>query len=466
MEKQDDLAKRRRPVLSRRLLTWELRVRIGVDGYNLAMPHGTGIATYATQLVEALHAMGHEVDGVFGLDVPADPALRQASFFDRYRRPSAPAPKVKRWRRPWHHSRNYLRAFGSHPAREVAMDASVATTEDGVAAIPHFDRLFTAARLFDDAIFAFARTGRFATLRLPNPPEVMHWTYPLPVRLSGARNVYTLHDLVPLKLPYTTLDDKALYGRLIAGCLRHGDQICTVSESSKRDIVERFGIDPDRVTNTYQTPASGVPHSDPDQDAHTIESIFGLERRGYFLYFGALEPKKNVGRLIEAYLTLRSRTPLVIVGARAWQSEAELMLMPGGGADGSAGTFVGPRGQTIIRLNYLSRALLAKLVRGAKAVVFPSLYEGFGLPVLEAMQLGTPVITSNTSSLPEIAGEAGLLVDPYDVGALTEAIRRLDADPALGEAMSARGLEQAKRFSRERYQERLTELYAAAMGRR
>lgn len=443
-------------------------MRIGVDGYNLAMPHGTGIATYATELVSALQGLGHQVDGVFGLPVPADLSLRQAAFFDHYRRPSEPPRKVKRWRRPWHLTRNYVRAFVPNPIREVPIDGSVATADEGTAAIPPFDRVVSAARLFEDALFAFARTGRFTTVRMPTPPAVMHWTYPLPIRLAGARNVYTLHDLVPLKLPYTTLDDKNLYGRLIAGCLSHADQICTVSESSKGDIVDRYGIDAARVTNTYQAvaPAHEVSAGDPAEDARTIESIFGLDRRGYFLFFGAIEPKKNVGRLIEAYLMLRSPTPLVIVGARAWQSEAELQLMPGEGASGAAGTFHGPRGQTIIRLDYLSRLLLAKLIRGAKSVVFPSLYEGFGLPVLEAMKLGTPVITSTTSSLPEVAGSAGLLVDPYDVNALVNAMRRLDEDEALGATMSARGLDQAKRFSRERYQERLTELYRAAMAPR
>ena len=440
-------------------------MRIGVDGFNLAIPHGTGIATYATELIGTLRASGHEVDGVFGLDVPADASLRHAAFFDRYRRAPEPPRRVKRWRRSWDRARSYLRAFGPHPLRAVPLDSDFPKVTDGTAAIPVFDRLFSAARLFDDAMFAFARTGRFATIRLPDPPEVMHWTYPLPIRMAGSRNVYTLHDLVPLKLPHTTLDDKPLYGRVIAGCLHYAAQICTVSEASRRDIVERFGIDEARVTNTYQIAGSlAVPAgSSASDDADAIESVFGLERRGYFLYYGAIEPKKNVGRLIEAYLTLRSPTPLVIVGARAWQSEAELQLMPGDGAGGAAGTFRGPRGQTIIRLDYLPRELLAKLVRGARALVFPSLYEGFGLPVLEAMQLGTPVITSNTSSLPELAGEAGLLVDPYDVGALIEAMRRIDADEALRRTMSARGVEQAQLFSRERYEERLTQLYRAAM---
>ena len=443
-------------------------MRIGIDGYNLAMPHGTGIATYATELASAVHRLGFAADGLFGLEVPADLSLRQATFFDRYRRPLEPMRKVKRWQRPWHHGRRYLRAFGPHPVRTIPLDASITLTRDGVASIPAFDRLLTAARLFDDAHLVFARTGRFLAVRLSSPPDVMHWTYPLPVRMIGARNIYTLHDLVPLRLPYTTLDDKALYGRLIAGCLRHADHICTVSESSRRDIVDRYGTDPAFITNAYQVAASspGLEDRSPVDDAEAVASIFGLSHRGYFLYFGAIEPKKNVGRLIEAYLSLRTITPLVIVGARAWQAEQELRLMPGGGASGAAGTYQGHRGQTIMRLDYLPRDLLAKLIRGAKAVVFPSLYEGFGLPVLEAMQLGTPVITSNTSSLPEVAGDAGLLVDPYDVGALREAMRRVDQDETLARSMSTRGLEQAQLFSRERYQERLTGLYRAAMGQR
>ncbi|WP_302480205.1 glycosyltransferase family 4 protein [Sphingomonas bacterium] len=424
--------------------------------------------------METLHTLGHEVDGIFGINVPANKSLRQATFFHYYQRlPDLPllkarsvrsASRTKRVVRAWRNGRDYLRAFVAHRSREVPRDSDV-LTNDGVNVIPAFDRIFTTDRLFDDAMFVFARTGRFSTFRVPNPPEIMHWTYPVPVKLAGSRNIYTLHDLVPLKLPYTTLDDKTLYGSLISGCLKHAAQICTVSEASKCDIIDRYDVDATKVTNTYQTAtvAQRLLDKNVDQNAQDIESIFGLERRGYFLFFGAIEPKKNIGRLIEAFLSLRTKTPLVIVGARAWQSERELQLMPGGGASGAAGTFVGPRDQTIIRIDYLSRVMLAKLTRGAKAVVFPSLYEGFGLPVLEAMQLGTPVITSNTSSLPEVAGGAGLLVDPYDVDSLVKAMRRLDRDEALCAAMAARGLEQARLFSRERYGERLTELYRAAM---
>ena len=326
-----------------------------------------------------------------------------------------------------------------------------------------FDRLVTSAALFERAITHFRVTGRFLRLHVERPPDVMHWTYPVPVTAIGTRNIYTLHDLIPLKLPYTTLDDKELYGRIVARCAAQADQLCTVSESSRHDILERFAIDPARVTNTYQMVSMPGEDGTQESSAAAIEGIFGLPHRGYFLYFGAIEPKKNIGRLIEAYLSLQTTTPLVVVGARAWQSAQELMLMPGGGSAGGAGTFVGHRGQTIVRLDYLSRNLLSQLVLGAKAVLFPSLYEGFGLPVLEAMTLGTPVITSRTSSMPEVVGDAGLLVDPYNVEAIAGAMQQLDSSPGRCAAMSHAGLTRAKRFSVAAYRERLTSLYESAL---
>jgi glycosyltransferase involved in cell wall biosynthesis len=114
----------------------------------------------------------------------------------------------------------------------------------------------------------------------------------------------------------------------------------------------------------------------------------------------------------------------------------------------------------IIQLDYLPRPLLFRLIRGARAVLFPSLYEGFGLPALEAIQLGTPVIGSTASSLPEVIGEAGLLVDPYDIGAIAGAIRALDSDNDLCDRLGRAGIEQARRFDEERYSSRLAALYA------
>ncbi len=432
-------------------------MRIGIDGYNLAMPNGTGVATYGAELAHAVRGLGHEIDGVFGLRVPAPTEARETAFFDRFQRPIDPRARVPRWVRRGEFVRSFL------PAKLRQVPLSTAVEKRGLSdGWPGFDRLFSADNLFDRAYLRFRHTGRFVSLKLPDPPAIMHWTYPVPIRLEGARNIYTLHDLVPLKLPYATLDDKDVYRGVMEGCVRGAAHLCTVSESSRADVIEQFGVAPHAITNTYQTAPKPQLGSLAD-DQQAIEGIFGLPYRGYLLYFGAIEPKKNIGRVIEAYLSLQTTMPLVIVGARAWQSDGELRLMPGGGADGSPGTFHGHRGQTIVRLQYLPRALLTKLIRCARATVFPSLYEGFGLPVLESMQLGTPVVSSNTSSLTEVAGDAALLVDPYDVGAIVAALRRVIDDPALVEDLSARGLASAERFAPERYRGRLATMYAHAL---
>ncbi len=428
-------------------------LRIGIDGYNLAMRHGTGIATYGLVLAQVLKRAGHRVEGVFGLDVGNDPAMREVMFFDLLARAEPKNQTRAQIRREA--ARRFREAappFQRPQARDVPLTDKVEKSAFQFR-LPVFDRLVSSSRLFEIAHTHFGYYGRFVRLRMNNPPPIMHWTYPVPVEIEGSRNIYTLHDLVPLRLPYTTLDAKKSYFGIVQTCARRGAHICTVSEASRNDIIATLGVPADRVTNTYQ--ASPTPqdvlHADPVEDAGMVEGIFGLRQRGYFLFFGAIEPKKNVGRLIEAYLSTRTETPLVIVGARAWQSEDELRLAEGA------------MGKRIIRLEYLPRELLLRLIRSARAVLFPSLYEGFGLPVLEAMQLGTPVLTSRTGSLPEVAGDAAILVDPYSVNAIADGLRALDQDDALRTRLESAGRVQAARFSEARYQERLEDMYARVL---
>jgi glycosyltransferase involved in cell wall biosynthesis len=291
----------------------------------------------------------------------------------------------------------------------------------------------------------------------------MHWTYPLPVKLSGAANVHTMHDLVPLKLPYASADRKRYYYKLMRAVARRADRIVTVSESSRRDIIEFFPFAEPKIVNTYQAvrvPDAVLQESDDDVAA-AIHSIFNLPFKGYFLFFGAIEPKKNVNRLIEAYLSLATKTPLVIVGRRTWGADEELRLLQRDEVQPLKATF-----KTIRRIDYLPRALLMRLIRGAKAVTFPSIYEGFGLPVLEAMMLGTPVLTSNVSSLPEVGGDAALYVDPYDPRSIRAGLAQLDSDAQLRATLSAAGRVQAERFSLARYQDRLARLYEELLDER
>lgn len=436
---------------------------IGIDGFNLAMRNGTGVATYGFTLTETLRKGGYRTEGVFGLDVGADPAAREVQFFDRFGRAepkSKSRTQIRREQRDlWR--RSFL-PFGAREIVDVPFSGRVETSSFSDR-LPAFDRLLSHPRLFDIGFSYFRRHGKFLPIRAENPPEIMHWTYPVPISLQGARNIYTLHDLVPLRLPFTTLDAKGFYRDIAKGCAAQGNHISTVSEASKADIRAEFGLGDDAVTNTYQH--APLPtrtfESSAAEDAAMIEGIFGLPPKGYFLFFGAIEPKKNVGRLIEAHLSLNGETPLVIVGARAWQSEDELRLLPGGE---NTSTIHGRNlDRRIGRLDYLPRELLVRLIRSARAVVFPSLYEGFGLPVVEAMQLGTPVLTSSTSCLPEVAGDAAILVDPYDVRSIAGGLRRLDEDEELRARLSDAGSRQAELFSEARYLERLGSMYDRVM---
>lgn len=429
------------------------RQRIGVDGLNLAMTRGTGVATYARTLCHTLAELGHPVDGVFGVNLPrgTPDALREVLFFGGLDYEPQPAALSLRRRL----RRLFLSPFPRRPLEAPLQGRVVPEAFHG--RLPRFDRLFSQGGLFELGVRYYRRYGRFMPIRLPAPPAIMHWTYPLPLRLEGAANIYTIHDLVPLRLPHTSTEDKRYHYRLIRTCLSQADRIATVSEASRRDILEMFPkTDPAQVFNTYQTvtaPGSAQAVTPLDLEAR-LQRLFGLQRGAYLLYFGALEPKKNLGRLIEAYLTSGLETPLVIVGGRAWRAEQELRLL----SDAHGASLAGVR--RIRRLDYLPEPLLMLLVRGAKAVLFPSLYEGFGLPALEAMALGVPVLTSTTGALPEVVGQAAVLVDPYDVAGMAEGLVRLDGDQGLRARLAAAGPVQAQRFSQAAYAERLQALYA------
>lgn len=426
-------------------------MRIGIDGLNLAILDGTGIATYGAALAKVLSTRGHSVEAVFGIDPGDEADGRESLFFERF------GQGDKRGLPRGRIARAFLRnPFTGVRLTPVALSDHVDKRSFGTR-WPAFSALWTSPLLFDLAAARFHTFGRLTTVHMPNPPSVMHWTYPVPLRMAGARNIYTLHDLVPLKLPHTTRDDKAYYRKLITAILHTADHIATVSEASRNDILDMFGVDPNRLTNTYQSSPlpPAVAACAEAEDHAMIQSVFGLPPRGFFLFFGAADPKKNLGRIVDAYLASRTDKPLVVVSSRDW-GMAEAV-----GGLGQGGTVYGRKPeQQIVQLRYLPRDMLFRLIRSARAVLFPSLYEGFGLPALEAIQLGTPVIGSNTSSVPEVVGGGGLLVDPYDTTAIAAAIRAIDGDDALAARLAAAGLAHARQFSDEAFAARIAGLYS------
>lgn len=428
-----------------------------LDGFNLGLEFGTGVATYARNLSYQLKAIGHSVSLLYGRrGLPSSGALlREIGFFDNIR--SDPHEWVNVLGQVYWAARGPL----GYRATEVEIGGKVISRSFS-ARMPAYDHIFNASDVFRRSHSAFMLWNTLTAVTLPMRPDLAHWTYPVPLRVKRVPNIYTLHDLVPLRLPYTTLDRKRTYLKMMGKIAQQADHIVTVSEHSKRDLVDLLGISADRVTNTYQSVSIPAKYrcTPISQVAETVEGAVGVGYKDYLLFWGAIEPKKNIGRMIEAYLSSGVEAPLVIVGARGWKSEPELKLLNDDVlrfltiANGEVRTR-----KRIIQLSYAPFSLLVSLIRGAKIVLFPSLYEGFGLPALEAMLLGTPVICSNTASLPEVVGSAAVTIDPYDTAALSAAIRMVDHDADMREEMSRRGTEAASLFSPERYRDRLHSVY-------
>jgi len=283
------------------------------------------------------------------------------------------------------------------------------------------------------------------TLRLPvrmllDGIQVAHFTWWNMPPICTGRTVLTIHDLSFERGPEWYVPEQARIHQCYRRWVQRADHLIAVSEFTKRELMELYQTPGDKISVTpeaagdqfHPTPAPGENPNRP----------LGLPR-GYILAVGTLQPRKNYTRLIDAYRIVVDRMPsapqLVIAGAEGWLCDHVLekayhLQLAG----------------NLILLGYVSDDFLPALYRGAGIFVFPSLYEGFGLPVLEAMQTGVPVICSNTSSLPEVAGDAALLVDPTETEQIALAIHKVLTDESMREDLSARGLAQAARFSWEK----------------
>ncbi len=253
-------------------------------------------------------------------------------------------------------------------------------------------------------------------------------------------SVITIYDLSFLFFPEGFRPLNRTYLSLFTTySARRADRVIAISASTREDIVRHLGVEPGRVDVVYP----GVDDAfRPIADRGRLAAF--REKRGLperiILFVGTIEPRKNVERLVRAYARLRRESDLphklVIGGAGGWLYEGVFAAVEELGL-----------GDDVLFPGYIPRDELPLWYNAAGLFIYPSLYEGFGLPPLEAMACGTPVIASNTSSLPEVVGEAGLLVDPYDVEGMAEAMFKALTDEGLREEMRRRGLERAREFS-------------------
>jgi glycosyltransferase involved in cell wall biosynthesis len=264
------------------------------------------------------------------------------------------------------------------------------------------------------------------------PSHVMPLICPVPA-------VVTVHDVGYLHYPeahrpfdrwyldWTTRRHARLAARIIAD-----------SYATREDLVHLYQTDPGRIAVVYPGRDESLGRVENTRAIQAVKARYGI-RSGYLLYLGTLQPRKNLLRLVEAFACLQSGTidlQLVLAGKKGWLYDELFARVKSLGWE-----------DRIVFTGYVAEDDKAALLSGASALVFPSLYEGFGMPVLEAMACGTPVLTSNISSLPEVAGDAALVVDPLDVDAIAAGMSRLIGDADLRSVLVERGYAQVEKFS-------------------
>ena len=270
----------------------------------------------------------------------------------------------------------------------------------------------------------------------------------LPKRM---KKIVTVHDLAVFKYPETYQKSRVLYWRLLfSSSVHRADRVVVISESTKRDVQELFRISEDKISVIYNgVGAEFKPLGDSDR-CDIIRAKYSLPEK-YILFVGIFSPRKNLGRLIEAFAELRQAGlphKLVIAGETGWKFHQDLSLVEELGLS-----------EEIHFPGYIDEADLPYLYSLADVLAYPSIYEGFGLPLLEAMACGTPVVASQTSAMPEVVGAAGLLVDPYSVPEIAAALQRVLLDRDLHHRLSAAGIARAKLFSWQQAAAQLSDLF-------
>jgi glycosyltransferase involved in cell wall biosynthesis len=318
----------------------------------------------------------------------------------------------------------------------------------------------------------FARRGAFADLArpgfrivptpTPNRPARLLWEqcllplqlrrrgvdllhsphHTMPLVAPGCLRVVTFHDLTFFLLPGRYPASRRLYFQAVSrASARRADALIVPSETVKGDVARILAVPQSRITTVYEAPA---PVFRPIEDGAMLAQVrqkYRLPDR-FILNVGSLEPGKNRASLIQAFHRLRQRGlghRLVIVGQKAWKYEGDFELVERLGL-----------GEAVLFTGYVPAEELAALYSCAELFVFPSLYEGFGLPVLEAMACGAPVVTSNLSAMPEVAGRAAMLIEPRDIEGLADAMERPLRYSRVRTSLRSRGLKRAAEFSWER----------------
>ncbi len=290
------------------------------------------------------------------------------------------------------------------------------------------------------------------------PVDVLHVQFTAPP-FSPCPVVVSVHDLSFEHLPQTFNRRSRTQLRLtVRHSVKKAARILTLSEHTRRDMIETYGTSPERITAIPLAAPSYFGRVREERELQRVRHIYGIEG-DYILCVSSIQPRKNLSRLVRAYESLRNKRgpgklpKLVLVGKCAWLYDETLRSIEEGRMKDS-----------IILTGYVPQSDLPALYSGSICFVYPSYFEGFGLPPLEAMKCGTPVIAGNRTSLPEVVGDAGILVDPFDVNAIAAAIERLVDDPDLRQQLSVKGVARSRLFDWNETARRTLNIYEQVVG--
>jgi glycosyltransferase involved in cell wall biosynthesis len=332
------------------------------------------------------------------------------------------------------------------------------------------DNQYTVFHTGKDAIPEIARDPRFSLVSIPkNPvprmgfalpwllrkakPEVFHCQYVLPP-FTQTKTVVTIHDLAHEHFPefFHPLQG-ARMRRQVRKTAARANHITTVSQFSADDIERTYGVPKEKISIAYQAASERFRPRDKKACREHLARAYGIDSP-FILYVGRLQQRKNLPRLVEAYARLqRQETKLVIVGKKDWQAEMLFAKISELGLE-----------KSVVFPGYVSDDDLPLFYNAAEVFVFPSTFEGFGLPVVESMASGVPTITSHGSSLEEVAGEGALLVDPLDVSSISEAIHQVLENTALQQELIQQGLCRAAQLKPENFALKVLETYRLLVG--
>lgn len=290
--------------------------------------------------------------------------------------------------------------------------------------------------------------------------DLLHITYmppPLPLPVPF---VSTVHDVIYARHPeWFSARDRLILKIGVRDSVRRAAAIFTVSQHARREILSFYPeVDPAKVHAVYNSSNEALPGLNHGRRTFYAQHHLGVNTP-YLLAVGSLHPRKNMGRLIEAFAMLKKNAAiphkLLLVGRAHWkhselQTKARDLMVE----------------QDILFTGYLEDADLADLYRGTDVFIYPSLFEGFGIPILEAMSCGTPVVTSNTSSIPEVAGDAALMVDPENTAEIAGAIQTILKDSGLATKLKSKGFERVKEFSWSASASCIRDVYFGALPKR